>query len=187
MELNERIASYRKDLGLTQEGLAQQLGVTNQAVSKWESGQSCPDIALLPLLADLFGVTIDALFGRQSPPSVNTDLPWADDGTLRLVLYAGHALLAKGQANAGELRFRYEGPAQNIECACALQCDDVYGNVHAEGSVTCDDVYGNVHAGGNVTVDEVTGDIRAGGNVTVDEASGSITAGGNVHCDHWER
>ena len=54
MTLAEIIASCRKKLGLTQEGLAQRLGVTNQAVSKWESGQSCPDIALLPNLADIF-------------------------------------------------------------------------------------------------------------------------------------
>ena len=48
MSISEILAKYRKKLGLTQEGLASQLGVTNQAVSKWESGQSCPDIALLP-------------------------------------------------------------------------------------------------------------------------------------------
>ena len=64
MSFADIIVRYRKELGLTQEALAQKLGVTNQAVSKWESGQSCPDIALLPALADLFGITIDALFGR---------------------------------------------------------------------------------------------------------------------------
>lgn len=67
MTLGKRIGRYRKKLGLTQEALAQKLDVTNQAVSKWESGQCCPDIALLPRIADVFGITMDELFGRVAP------------------------------------------------------------------------------------------------------------------------
>ena len=212
--MNEIIAKYRKELGLTQEALAQNLGVTNQAVSKWESGQSCPDIALLPKLADLFGIPIDALFGREPP---KTELPWPDDGTLRVILYAGHTHVGHSRPEAQDIHFCYEGPALNISSELSVQCDavggnvtaggdvtcdDVYGSVTAEGSVTCDEVYGsiraggnvtcddvngNVDAGGNVTCDTVEGDIRAGGNVQADEASGDIHAGGDVHCDHWER
>ena len=62
MTLGNTISKYRKALGITQEALAQQLEVTNQAVSKWESDQCCPDVMLLPRLADLFGITIDELF-----------------------------------------------------------------------------------------------------------------------------
>ena len=91
MTFAEIIVKYRKELGLTQEGLAQKLGVTNQAVSKWESGQSCPDIALLPVLADLFGITLDQLFGREPKAvAVPRSLGWPDDGVLRVILYAGH-------------------------------------------------------------------------------------------------
>lgn len=66
--LSARILALRKGKGLTQEALAQQLGVSFQAVSKWENGQSCPDIALLPLLADIFGIPVDSLFGREPEP-----------------------------------------------------------------------------------------------------------------------
>ena len=52
---------------MTQEALARKLDVTNQAVSKWESGQCCPDISLLPRIADIFGITMDELFGRAKP------------------------------------------------------------------------------------------------------------------------
>lgn len=50
----QRIAALRKSKGMTQEALAQRLGITNQAVSKWESDQCCPDIMQLPALADIF-------------------------------------------------------------------------------------------------------------------------------------
>lgn len=66
--ISGNIVRLRKQLGLTQEQLAGRLGVTYQAVSKWENGQSCPDIMLIPMLADLFGITIDELFGRLEYP-----------------------------------------------------------------------------------------------------------------------
>lgn len=63
--LGKRIMAHRKRLGLTQDQLAEKLGVTAQAVSKWENDQSCPDITMLPKLADIFGVTTDALLGME--------------------------------------------------------------------------------------------------------------------------
>ena len=61
--LGKRIAALRKQKGLTQEQLAEKVGVSAQAVSKWENDISCPDITLLPLLADLFDVSVDELLG----------------------------------------------------------------------------------------------------------------------------
>ena len=66
IKIQEQIVFLRKQKGLTQEELAKALGVTNQAVSKWESGQCCPDIQLLPELAKLFEVTVDELLGCNS-------------------------------------------------------------------------------------------------------------------------
>lgn len=68
--LGKRIAQNRKRLGLTQDQLAEKLGVTAQAVSKWENDQSCPDIATLPKLAEIFDISTDALLGREAPPPV---------------------------------------------------------------------------------------------------------------------
>ena len=64
-KINEQIAFLRKQKGLTQEELAGVLGVTNQAVSKWESAQCCPDIQLLPDIAKLFDVSVDELLGYK--------------------------------------------------------------------------------------------------------------------------
>ena len=64
--LAERIYESRKGLGITQEVLAEKLGITPQSVSRWENGQSRPDVDMLPRLAAFFGITVDALFGYQA-------------------------------------------------------------------------------------------------------------------------
>ena len=67
MGLGKRISELRKGLGMTQEQLAQHLGTTRQAVSKWESHKSEPDISTLVRLGSLFGVSMDyLLLGKES-------------------------------------------------------------------------------------------------------------------------
>lgn len=65
------IAQRRKELGMTQRQLAEILGVTNKAVSKWETGQGLPDVAMLPELARVLGVTVDeVLDGKEAEKEV---------------------------------------------------------------------------------------------------------------------
>ena len=64
--LARMIAALRRERGMTQEALAERIGVSPQTVSKWETDTNCPDVALLPILADEFGVSIDTLYGRQA-------------------------------------------------------------------------------------------------------------------------
>ena len=64
-DLADNLLRLRKARGLTQEQLAGQLGVSPQSVSKWENCQSYPDIELLPHLAEVFSVSIDALLGYR--------------------------------------------------------------------------------------------------------------------------
>ena len=73
--LGKRIVAHRKRLGLTQDQLAEKMGITAQAVSKWENDQSCPDISALPQLADIFGITVDALLGRESTKEPEPEAP----------------------------------------------------------------------------------------------------------------
>ena len=62
MEIGNQIKQIRLRRGITQEALAQHLGITAQAVSKWERSAATPDIGLLPELSAYLGVTIDSLF-----------------------------------------------------------------------------------------------------------------------------
>lgn len=64
--LGNRIQEIRKSKKITQEELAEKLGVTPQAVSKWETDNSYPDIDLLVEIADLFNYTVDELLGRKN-------------------------------------------------------------------------------------------------------------------------
>lgn len=62
LRLGEKIKTLRKEKNISQEVLAQYLGVSFQAVSKWENGAALPDVALIPAIALFFGVSTDQLF-----------------------------------------------------------------------------------------------------------------------------
>ena len=88
LDLGAKIRQLRHRDGRTQETLAEALGVTAQAVSRWESGGSYPDMNLIPPIANYFGVTIDELFGysNQRENRVNTlvlqlqQMKWKNNG-----------------------------------------------------------------------------------------------------------
>lgn len=204
MTLGNQIAQYRKSLSITQESLAQKLGVTNQAVSKWESALCCPDVMLLPKIADIFGISVDALFGRESQPRKETSgfentfgIPsddeakgqkqtapsptWPDDDVLRVVAYIGHRVVTNQEA-CEELVFRYEGPALNVDSRISISCGDVAGDVDAGANVNCGNVSGSVDAGTNVNCGNVNGDVDAGCGVNCGNIDGSVDAGTDVRC-----
>lgn len=201
----QTIAAYRKERAMTQEQLAQELGITAQAVSKWENGQSYPDIQLLPQLADLFEVSLDELFGRdyrcpaadagdeEAPAEqvVYHDLPWDDDASaLHVVLFAGHKLVGNSlfqrhQKEKQQVEFCWEGPALNIQSDFSVTCSEntvIQGSVTAGDSVCCGDVAGNVSAGDGVNCGNVDGNVNAGDGVNCGNVTGSVTASDSVHC-----
>ena len=71
MELGKKIKQLRFKAGMTQEQLAEKLGIGPQSVSKWENAVAMPDITVLPLLAEIFGVTIDDLFDLTTEQRLN--------------------------------------------------------------------------------------------------------------------
>lgn len=67
MTLGQQIASARKEKGMTQEMLAEQLGVTRQAVARWETGLSVPDAGMLVRIAGALDTTVNDLLGEEEP------------------------------------------------------------------------------------------------------------------------
>lgn len=71
MEFHEKIYYCRKKSGLSQEALAEKIGVSRQAVSKWETGEAVPELSKLPLLSKVFGVSADWLLSEEEPVKEN--------------------------------------------------------------------------------------------------------------------
>ncbi len=67
--IGKKLHELRKQSGFTQDYVAEKLGVSAQAVSKWENDIACPDIMTLPYIAELFGITIDELFKNEEVQS----------------------------------------------------------------------------------------------------------------------
>lgn len=82
--LGSRLTALRKEKGLTQEQLAEKLGVTNQSVSKWENDINAPDISILIMLAGLYDTTVDSLLGREKQPIVSTTTKNIDNLILKI-------------------------------------------------------------------------------------------------------
>ena len=93
--LGKRIAALRREKGLKQDELAEKLGVSAQAVSKWKNDQTCPDISLLPSLSKTLGVSVDELLsGKQDRAPIVQVLPQNQrkdikDMVLRIVVKSG--------------------------------------------------------------------------------------------------
>lgn len=129
LSLGNRIAYYRKLNAMTQEELSYKLNVSPQAVSKWEQQLSSPDIMLLPVIAEVFDISIDELFGRK----INTEpvfslvdtMPWEDDNKIRFAVFQGKKLFNQSEAelsdglNTINLHFDY-GNLYKINGICKL-------------------------------------------------------------------
>lgn len=196
----ERISALRKERGMTQEALAQRLGITNQAVSKWESDQCCPDIMQLPALADIFEISMDALFGRPEPererapagPEYWVDgLPWENDDNLYAVCYKGHRLMqfkdvptsgSKGGFSFNFSRMFFEMRPSSENSPVVLEFSGSVNNIYSDFSVSCVncDVQGDVQAGDSVQCGNVLGHVNAGDSVTCGSVEGNVQAGDNV-------
>lgn len=193
--LGENIARLRKNMGLTQADLGDKLGVSNQAVSKWESFMTMPDVMLLPALADVFGISIDALFSREGKseplPICSGDLPWPDDGVIRGVVFEGRTMLKREQLAQNRSAFASaedEESAKEVQTILDRVTFEIKGNVR---DVTSDlkievrgDVMRNCTAGTSVNVGgDVMGGASAGTSVTCGgDLFGGCTAGTSVAC-----
>ncbi len=95
MTLGERLQALRKSRGLSQEQLAEELGVSRQAVSKWELGESAPELEKVLVLSEFFGVTTDYLLkGGGEAPAPKSGWDRKAIGQVQYVVSAG--LLAIG-------------------------------------------------------------------------------------------
>lgn len=177
---------------MTQCELAKKLGVSNQAVSKWEKGLSMPELRLLPFLAEIFKCSIDTLFSYSGSMQkdihydMRSQLPWEDDGVIRGVVFEGTKMLTLADDIADRFIFEIRGEAKSVSSQCNVEVfGSVTGGCSAEGDVNvtgdlsggCNN-NGGVNVGGNffggcrccgdlICHGNICGDVKSGGNVIV--------------------
>ena len=189
MFIGENIARLRKEKGWTQAELGEKLGVSNQAVSKWESGMTMPDIMLLPTLADMFGIYIDELFSREVKTQVTyslcAELPWGDDGVIRGVVYDGRKLL-KHESILDKFTFEITGEAKKVQSECNIEVNgNVSGGCRAGMSITVSgSVSGGCQCGEKIIIGgNLSGGCNTGEDITVGGSlSGGCNTGGDITC-----
>lgn len=110
VRIGKYIAARRKSLGLTQQELAGRLGVTNKAVSKWETGQGAPDVGTLTQLAGTLQVTVDELLrGEDAPPVSAPAEPQKEENPFsESAVYAMHTIFS-GRELLGCARACWQG------------------------------------------------------------------------------
>ena len=153
------------------------MGVSRQAVSKWENEQSYPDIGFLPQIAAYFHVTTDYLLtGKESPEAAPAaGLP--DDGVLRILQFRGSQLLTKNLYDP-QIRIMLEIRKEDYEGNhCPTIPVEVWGSADIKGCIS-----GGVRAGDGVNCGNVSGGVKAGDGVNCANVSGGVNAGDGVNC-----
>ena len=199
--ISNNIKKYRKELGLSQEALADKLGITSQAVSKWECMQSIPDIEAMVELCELMGISLDKLVLDKDPEVVIKEVivekepeqtegeehydrrgffnkiyfdALPDDDNLRLLQFKGRRLLRENDYD----------PKIHIPLSIDNKMfPEKTVNVHIVGSADIEgDVSGSVNAGDSVSCGNVGASVRAGDGVNCGNIGASVHAGDGVNC-----
>ena len=172
--IGSNIRAFRLKNELTQEQLAEKLGVTFQAVSKWETNANTPDIALLPEIAKTLGVMIDDLFsdGNMELPLVPEQIK--DDDVIRIVQMKGRRILCVSPMSGENPPIQIQFP-QNCNEKTLYFKVEVYGHVLSEGAIN-----GDVTSHGAIEcpIINAAGSVISDGNIRAHE----INAAGRVIC-----
>ena len=177
--LAANILKYRKKSGLSQEELANQLGVTFQAVSKWENAKAAPDITFLPIMADIFGCYIDELFSREVKTEIHYDhcaeFPWPDDNTIRIFQTMGKKII-RSQEDKTVIEVIF--PRNCNEMTKQYFKVEVFGNIVTDSSIN-----GDVVCHGRIDCNEINGDVNAQGDISLY----ALNSSGKIICNEIKK
>lgn len=160
MSLEEKIRNHRKQAGLSQEKMAEQIGVSRQAVTKWENGTGTPDIANLMAVAELFGISEDELLSdekaerQQAGACYESRTEYDIDRKKNFDIHLGgaHEVLLSG----------YEGE----KIVVLLQSESIK-NIQSDYKVRIDDIKNRIDVDVNRTNDASETDAKEGLSVKV--------------------
>jgi transcriptional regulator with XRE-family HTH domain len=212
MDLNENIRNniqrLRKERNITQDVLAAAMEVSVQAISKWETGASLPDIMQLPRIAKFFGVTIDYLFYSESVEEkiiVNGELP--NDNIYRVIQFKGNHMLGidcwepekiinlkipdvlSDGTSDHVLNMEIWGNANvngnitgYLECNGGVNCGDIGSYIESNGGVNCGNIGSYIESNGGINCGNVGSYIECDGGVNCGNVNGYVECEGNLSC-----
>ena len=181
MKIGENIKALRKARGFTQEQLADMLGISFQAVSKWETNANTPDLSLLPMIAKVLGTSIDQLFSENNPDSWEGADMIKNDDVIRIVQLQGHRILKAMPVSQKNASFSIVFPH---DCNNQTQYFkvEVFGHVITDGSIN-----GDVICHGNIDCSDINscGSIQISGNLSANKINlteGKLFCNNIVEC-----
>lgn len=203
MKIGETIKQTRKKLGFSQEALAEHVGLSVQAVSKWECGLSYPDIMLLPVIADFLKISLDKLLrgvDRAEEVEGNPELDLPDDHTLRIVQCIGRKIISRDEWEKKDgqkipLTFdetwEKERTDQELHIEIWGSADIggsviIAGSVEAGGGINCGNIGNDAEAGGGINCGNIENNAKAGGGINCGNVGNNAEAGGSIHCGNVE-
>ena len=175
MNIGSSIKRLRQQKNLTQDQVAVKLGVSYQAISKWENNVNAPNIELLPAIAELFGVSIDALFSDSIMDYSDIHSFMKDDDVIRIVQMRGTKVLKVSSV------FSPDEPP--IEIVFPHDCNErtqyfkveVYGHIISDSSIN-----GDVVCHQNIQSSTINGDVQSDGNIEVKELNAQKVVCSNI-------
>lgn len=211
MELNENLKNnlirLRKERNITQDILATSLDISVQAVSKWETGVSLPDIMQIPRIAKFYGVTIDYLFYNEGNDMLEICNELPDDNKLRIIQFYGKKMLdaqlwekdkcinlnipesINKNLSSIELNVEIWGSANvtgdiggYVECGGGLNCSNIAGYAESKKGVNCGNIGGYLECGGGVNCGNVGSYVESGGGVNSGNIGSYLESGGSISC-----
>ena len=186
IRIQEVIKEKRTEKTLSQEALAESFGISVQAVSKWETGLSYPDITMLPKICDYFNITMDTLFYGEEEQTLR-ELP--DDDKYRVVQCIGSKVISHEEYDS-EKKIKLLIPSSSdkkfdLEVWGSADIDgDINGSVNAGGGVNCGGVDGYVEANGGVNCGGIGGFLKSNGGVNCGNVGGDADCQGSLNCSN---
>lgn len=199
--LSENLKALRKEKGINQETLAEYLGISVQAVSKWENNLSYPDIEFLPIIADYYEITIDYLLTGKSINESNEALSLShannntsyvnlpNDNVLRILQFRGNELLSKDtydnktriMLQLGSDKNEYS--KVNVEIWGSADIEgNIEGNVNTGLELNCGSINGNAYSGLGLNSGNISGNGYAGLGLNCGNVGGDAKAGLGLNC-----
>ena len=137
MTLEEQIKHYRKQAGLSQEEMAEKIGVSRQAITKWENGTGTPDIANLMAIAEIFQITVDELLSNEKSEKKQTDYIYESrteydiDGKKNFDIKLGGAHTVDLKAHSGEkiVVELFSNIYKNLQADYKVKIDDIKNRI----------------------------------------------------------